>query len=225
LFTSQLALLVAAAVVYRGLAVLRIVATVCLAAVWCHWGAMLVGDLRHWTAMATVTALPLAAVLLVARWYVARHDRLSGSENQTSPVGFGVGELLAATAIVAMAFATARTGVDTPLDRPTLSLAAVSAATSVLFVISLLSTRLKSSHALALALFTFFAGFALANAGAGSLETCCMWAALHGALLAGSLLILRAAGLRFSGNMPVRITADLGASHPLDSTGSLGTNT
>ncbi len=200
LFSSQLALLVAAAVFYRGQAVLRIAAVVCLAAVWCHWGATLTGDPRHWAALATITAFPIAGVLLVARGLIARHVRSSILENPTSSASFGVGEMLAATAVAGMVFACVRMEIDTPLDRPALSVAGVSAAMSVLFVLVLLCTRLTFFHVLALVPLTLLGGMALATASTESLRVCVAWAALHGALLTGALLVLRSAGLRFHTN-------------------------
>jgi len=120
---------------------------------------------------------------------------------------------------------SARIGVDVSLDRLTLVLAVVSTTISVLLVITLLSDKPRPSHILALVPLTFLAAVTLSTAGAGSLEACFTWAALHGTVLGGSLLILRTAGLRFGGNAARGVVIDAGASHPHGRPSLLETNT
>lgn len=196
LFTSQLAVLVAATVLYRGLAVLRIAAAVCLAAVWCRSGAFLLGDVQDWAAMATLVALPLATLVLTVRWLVTRQAQYLLTERTTSGSGFSLGDLLVGVTVTGLLFAAVRAMVDSPLGRPEFALSLVAAVLSVPFVLTLLSTELKTLHVLVLLPVTIAGGLALAATGIASREVCCLWAAIHAALLSGSLMALRAGGLR-----------------------------
>lgn len=196
LFTSQLALLTAAAVFYRGLFVLRVAAAICLALAWCRWGSSLVGGMQEWTAMASMTVLPLATVLLVARGLTARNQRGVYAKSDLSRSAVGIGELFTVVAVVAMVFASIRAGIDTPLNLPTLSLALVSALYSMSLVITMLASRLKAAYVLSLVPLGIVAGIGLHTAGGWSLDATLLWAGLHGLLLTGSLGVLRAGGLR-----------------------------
>lgn len=196
LFTSQLALLTTAAVLYRGLLVLRIAAAVCVAVIWCRWGSSLVGGMQDWTAMATMVALPLAAALLVARSLTARQQQRALAKATISNSALGVGELFTAIAVVAMVFATIRAGIDSPLTHPTLILALVASLYSIAFAVTILSSPLKATHLVLLVPLGVVAGLALKSAGGWPLETTLLWSGLHGLLLTTSLCILRASGLR-----------------------------
>lgn len=193
LFTSQLALLTTAAVLYRGLFLLRAAAVVALTLCWCRWGSSLVGGMPEWTAMATMIALPLAVVLLVARTFIERKANENGTISHSA---LGLGELLTTMAVVAMVFATIRAVVESPLDHQALTLALLSSLYSMAMALAILSPRFNTSHLLLLVPLTLIAGYALHAAGGWSLESTCLWSAMHGLLLAAALCVLRAGGLR-----------------------------
>lgn len=196
LFTSQLATLVAAGVLYRGLAVLRISAAVCLVAVWCRSGSLLIGDLQDWAAMAAIVILSLATLVLTARWLVTRQALAISAERNNSHKVFGVGDLIAGVTVIALLFASVRATVDSPLARPEFCLSIVAAVLSVPFILTLLTDELKPSQVLFLVPLTVAGALTLEATGTASQQGAGLWATNHAVLLSGSLVVLRAAGVR-----------------------------